>query len=123
MDPEFPPDPSGIEAQSLVSPKTDTGSAHETFMTPIRVPKDPIAPLPLAIDALDATIELYTALDPDTPGCCIPNELLSKGLHTIAGKLTSIIVAYIDLEHICQALMPSNNKPSASDATQSPSAP
>jgi hypothetical protein len=70
-------------------------------------------PLPLAIDALDATVDLYNQLDPDRPGCCIPNELLSAALTSIAGKLTSLIVLYIDLEEACRLL----NDRSSQDAS------
>lgn len=88
MDTENVPEPSGT---------SPPGAANGVSVT-VRAPNDTLAPLPLAIDALDAAVELYQALDPDTPGCCIPNELLSAGLATIAGKLTSIIVSYVDLE-------------------------
>jgi hypothetical protein len=57
-----------------------------------------MAVLPLIIDALDEATAVYVALDLETPGCCMPNQVLAGSLAKIEGLLARATLHYVDIE-------------------------
>ena len=80
------------------APKSTPTTSDDANLLHLRPPVDVMAVLPLIIDALDTTIDLYMALDPDNAGCCVPNVVLTAALAKIDGLLARAILQFIDIE-------------------------